>query len=260
MNFDIAKNKVKHINKLSFDDKYEICKDGRIYSKVRNKYLKPGINNNGYMYINDGNKNYLVHRLVAEKYIPNPNNYNQINHKDEDKTNNNVDNLEWCDAKYNMKYSFGKKVYCYDKTYNLYKVYESVSELGDLGYNVSNVSRCANGNLYTVNELVFSYTELTFAEVRERYINYYKGFIGKSKVNINFDEFDIKDINIAYIKSLASGKEVYQYDTNYNLINKYRCPYEVSFYKDNKDAFLSACRQKSKHKGYIWSYEPINPR
>ena len=46
-----------------------------------------------------------IHKLVAETFISNPNNYNQINHKDEDKTNNNVDNLEWCNAKYNINYS-----------------------------------------------------------------------------------------------------------------------------------------------------------
>ena len=67
----------------------------------------------------DGRKHYLfvglnkgeqrtlrnIHRLVAEAFIPNPNNLPMINHKDEDKTNNHVDNLEWCSAQYNNTYN-----------------------------------------------------------------------------------------------------------------------------------------------------------
>ena len=49
-------------------------------------------------------KSYRTHRLVAQAFIDNPNNLPEINHKDEDKTNNNVDNLEWCDSKYNHNY------------------------------------------------------------------------------------------------------------------------------------------------------------
>lgn len=52
----------------------------------------------------------LIHRLVAKAFIPNPNNYRVVNHKDENKHNNNVDNLEWCTDEYNMTYSQGQPI------------------------------------------------------------------------------------------------------------------------------------------------------
>lgn len=64
----------------------------------------------------DGEKTTLrVHRLIAETFIPNPNNYPIINHKDENKQNNNVDNLEWCDVQYNNTY--GARIEKAKKTY-----------------------------------------------------------------------------------------------------------------------------------------------
>lgn len=54
-------------------------------------------------------KKFLVHRLVALAFIPNPNCLPQVNHKDENRANNDVDNLEWCSAKYNMNYGMGAK-------------------------------------------------------------------------------------------------------------------------------------------------------
>lgn len=61
-------------------------------------YLKVGLSSNG------KTKKYLVHRLVAEAFIPNPDNLPQVNHIDENPSNDNVDNLEWCNAKYNSNY------------------------------------------------------------------------------------------------------------------------------------------------------------
>lgn len=92
---------------------YLIETDGRIYSEHKKRWLKPSVSNNGYCGIElrnaKGRKRLLVHRLVALTYIPNPNNYPQVNHKDENKLNNEANNLEWCTAKYNMNYGLGAK-------------------------------------------------------------------------------------------------------------------------------------------------------
>lgn len=109
--------------KINYSDEYEISNFGRIRHLYENrydintgkilkiskiKYLKPLIRD-GYqrirIYENRNKfKTYHIHRLVAEAFLPNPNNYPIINHKDFDRSNNNVNNLEWCDYSYNRLY------------------------------------------------------------------------------------------------------------------------------------------------------------
>ena len=91
-----------------YEGKYQVSNLGRVYSFYKKDCLKPGKNTWGYLYVSlskEGKaKPYTVHKLVALHFIPNPNNFPQINHRDENKSNNCVSNLEWCTRKYNMNY------------------------------------------------------------------------------------------------------------------------------------------------------------
>ena len=87
-----------------YEGLYYITEDGKVYSNIQNKWLKPINQVNGYLMVPlQGGKKY-IHRLVAETFIPKPNNLSQVNHKDENKKNNHIDNLEWCTPKYNINY------------------------------------------------------------------------------------------------------------------------------------------------------------
>lgn len=92
-----------------FEGKYEIWNDGTVYSLATDQVLKPSRSSNGYLQAAlhvAGNKYTRpgIHRLVAMAFIPNPNNLPEVNHKDEDKTNNDVGNLEWCTHRDNIRY------------------------------------------------------------------------------------------------------------------------------------------------------------
>lgn len=96
--------------KYDFTDKYEVSNLGRVRSlNYRNKRIPQVIklrkgNRNGYMHITLDGTSFLVHRLVATMFIPNPNNLPVVNHRDENPSNCHVDNLEWCTVKYNTNY------------------------------------------------------------------------------------------------------------------------------------------------------------
>ena len=95
--------------RVSLNPKYEVNETGEVRHIDRKQILKQQINRYGYptvvLSISHGKRQYpSVHRLVAEAFIPNPDNLPCINHKDEDKTNNSVPNLEWCTVQYNSTY------------------------------------------------------------------------------------------------------------------------------------------------------------
>lgn len=106
-----------------FNNQYQINTEGQIKNS-KDKILSQSISNSGYYRVHlckDGKaKWYAVHKLVAQTFIPNPLHLPEVNHKDENKLNNNVDNLEWCNSKYNTNYGARNKRISETKTNNTY--------------------------------------------------------------------------------------------------------------------------------------------
>ena len=118
----------------------------------------------------ESQKKFKIHRLVADAFIDNPNNLPQVNHKDENKQNNAVDNLEWCDSKYNVNYGTAiqrkvekqkKTVYQYTLDNKLVFIYNSRKETSNYGFNPSIVGRCCNGYSKYHKGYKWSYTPIT---------------------------------------------------------------------------------------------------
>lgn len=79
---------------------------GRVYSTLSKKILSPVLMTNGYVFVSGRERSFTVHRMVAKCFIPNPENLPCINHKDYNKLNNCIENLEWCNYSYNTKHSY----------------------------------------------------------------------------------------------------------------------------------------------------------
>lgn len=89
---------------LTIDD-YDITTNGDVINKLTGRHVKPQKNGKGYLRVSIGGKLVFIHRIVAEKYIPNPDHNPQVNHKDGNKLNNCVDNLEWVTNKQNREHA-----------------------------------------------------------------------------------------------------------------------------------------------------------
>ena len=121
----------------------------------KGRLLKGSKNSNGYRTItlHKGKKTEkrLLHRMIAEAFIPNPNNYNYINHKDNNPSNNNVNNLEWCTQSYNIKYAYEQgnktppntKEINQLKNGNILRTFISISDAErKTGIKGANISKC----------------------------------------------------------------------------------------------------------------------
>ena len=153
---------------VGYEGLYMVSNWGRVKSIKfgKERILKPVTNSSGYLlvglYKNNIEKKYSVHRLVAEAFIPNPYNLPQVNHRDENKLNNNVDNLEWCTNEYNINYGtrterYSKPVLQYTLDGEFVGEWPSARECGRNGFNQGSVSACCRGELKTHKGFIWRY-------------------------------------------------------------------------------------------------------
>lgn len=142
-------------------DHYVKCNTGR--RLVKGKTIKPCDRGNGYPFVTMGKNgkqyNMSIHRVVAMAFLPNPENLPEVNHKDTNSFNFDLDNLEWCDRKYNNNYanraykSGEKRRRRVEQIKDgfVIRVWNSLSEIGkECKLSIGNISECCNGRRNSV--------------------------------------------------------------------------------------------------------------
>ena len=162
-------------NVPGYEGVYKVTSDGRVYHYYKHrepKELTYGESFDGYIQVRLWDRNlgkmkyWRVHRLVATTFIPNPDNLPEVNHKDGNKQNNNVENLEWCTHSENIKHAYDigllqssnvRRVKSIDKEGNE-REFESIAECGrQLGICASNINTCCQGYRKTARGYRFEY-------------------------------------------------------------------------------------------------------
>ena len=230
------------------DGLYLISEDGKVFSTRSNRILKNQQLGNGYWRIElniDGKyERRFIHRLVAEAFIPNPNNYPCVNHKDENPSNNHVSNLEWCTHKYNMNYGTRTarmnahrvipkgadnpqsiRVYQFSLDGEFLAEYGSCGEAGrETGLRSSSIARAVNGS-------------------RKQYAGYYWS---------DKKEFEYSNVRDQRFKKGA----ILKCDMEGNVLKQYNSSLQLKSDGYNQIHVNRVCRgERKSYKGFTWKHE-----
>lgn len=221
---------------------YFITEDGKVWSNITNKFLKPGKDGSGYLHVNlkmpkdHPEYNYSVrpfrmrkiHQLVARTYIENPNNFPCINHIDGNKLNNNVSNLEWCTYAYNNAHAVehGLRQITPRKIKDLKEILEDF----------------LTGN-YTVKALEEKYDWHTSANFTGRYLHEYAKKVGKEEEYLKIKQGLKKKAASLGTEALKRPTNAYTLDGTF--IKSFSCQKEAAeFFNTTLTVVNHSCKHK----------------
>lgn len=233
-----------------YEGLYKVSNYGRVksFKCSSEKILNPSPDKYGYLRVTlrKGNKNKCakVHRLVAEHFLSKIEGKNVVNHKDEVKSNNQVDNLEWCSTAYNN--SYGTRLNRVSETQmlsilqfnqhgQLIKEWRGGSECTSYGFSQGAISMCCQGKS-----------------------KHHKGYIWRYKKDVSLIDGEYK-IDPVFIKkeNKSQMKKVLQFDLNGNLIKEWSSVSECSQSLNiDLSSIAKCCRgEKKTYKAFIWKYK-----
>ena len=145
----------------NYEGLYAVTSCGKVWSYKYKKFLKPEDNGHGYLRVKlckDGKeKKYMIHRLVAEAYLPNHENLPQVDHIDENKTHNYLNNLQWITNRDNCRKSHNKPILQYTLEGEFVREWSSATDVGKEAQ--SNIWCCLNGRTKSAYGYIWKYKE-----------------------------------------------------------------------------------------------------